>query len=286
MRAGAAKSSALGPSRGAIHPVHGNTQPIGIFDSGIGGFSVLREVRAALPAESVVYVADHRFAPYGVRSLDEVAARSQQISGQLIEAGAKLIIVACNSASAAALRLLRATYPSVPFVGMEPAVKPAAFQSRTGVVAVLATAATFQGELFATVVDRHAAGVSIIPLVGAGLADAVERGDEQSADVKASLAALLSPALDQGMDTLVLACTHYPFLRDAIATITGEAVTVVDPSAPVARQVRRMLELPGMSAPPGNEPHLTLATTGEPGELEGHLGRLDNVPARTLVRRW
>ena len=199
-----------------------DVRPVGVFDSGIGGFSVLTEIRKQLPDESVVYVADHRFAPYGERTLDEVADRSVQVAGQLIEAGAKVVVVACNSASAAALYRMRAAYPDTPFVGMEPAVKPAALRSRSGIVGVLATAATFQGELFASVVDRHASGVEVIRMVGTGLAAAVELGAEDGPEVKATLEMLLGPAIDRGMDTLVLACTHYPFLHRSIASIAGD----------------------------------------------------------------
>jgi glutamate racemase len=245
-------------------------RPIGIFDSGIGGFSVLREVHAMLPTESILYVADHRYAPYGDRTLEEVADRAIQISGQLIEAGVKLVAVACNSASAAALHRLRATYPATPFVGMEPAVKPAALHSTTGVIGVLATAATFQGALFASVVDRHANGVSIVPIVGSGLAAAVEAGNATSPEVKELLRRYLTPALDAGMDTLVLGCTHYSFLGDAIATIAGDSVTVVDPAPAVARQVGRLLEIHGLAAGLDGPGGLRLATTGSPDQLQTH----------------
>ncbi len=149
-------------------------RPIGVFDSGVGGLSVLTEIRHQLPGESVIYVADQRWAPYGSRSLAEVRQRSVQLTGQLIEVGAKVIVVACNSASAAALHHLREVYPDTPFVGMEPAVKPAADRSRSGVVGVLATEATFQGELFATVVDRHSNGAEVVRIIGHRLAELVE----------------------------------------------------------------------------------------------------------------
>jgi len=266
--------------------MHGDARPIGIFDSGIGGFSVLAEMRTLLPAEPMLYVADHRFAPYGERSLEEVAARSVQIAGQLIEAGAKLVVVACNSASAAALVRLRDVYPDTPFVGMEPAVKPAALHSRSGVVGVLATAATFQGRLFASVVDRHGTGVQVISIVGTGLAEAVERGAETDPDVKASLHAMLGPAIDRGMDTLVLGCTHYAFLRDAIATVTGEAVMVVDPADAVARQVARTLDRHGLRAPGCVAASLTLAGTADTDALRAHAAHLLELPETTVFTRW
>jgi glutamate racemase len=265
--------------------MRGNPRPLGIFDSGIGGFSVLREIRNLLPHESIVYVADHRFAPYGERTLGEVADRAIQISGQLIEADAKLVVVACNSASAAALHRLRDFYPDTPFVGMEPAVKPAALHSRTGVIGVLATAATFQGALFASVVDRHANGATIVPIVGSGLAEAVESGIETGPVVKALLRRHLSPALDAGMDTLVLGCTHYSFLGAAIATVAGDAVTVVDPAPAVARQVARLVTTHGLAAGPDGCGGLRLATTGHPDQLEMHaVHRLDLDEPQ--IHRW
>jgi glutamate racemase len=262
----------------------GDGRPIGIFDSGIGGFSVLAEMRTLLPAESLVYVADHRFAPYGDRSLDAVAHRSIQLSGQLIEAGAKVIVVACNSASAAALYALRETYPETPFVGMEPAVKPAALHSASGVVGVLATAATFQGELFASLVDRHGNGVDVLPIVGAGLAALVEAGRESSPEAKETVAELLTPALDRGMDTVVLGCTHYSFLTETIATVTGDRVRIIDPAPAVAQQVARVLDADGVRSVPDRDGRVVVATTGDVEGLGLHVERLLGEVAE--VGRW
>jgi glutamate racemase len=262
----------------------GDSRPIGIYDSGIGGFSVLTEMRARLPADSLVYVADHRFAPYGDRSLDDVAQRSVQLSGQLIEAGAKVIVVACNSASAAALYTLRATYPETPFVGMEPAVKPAALHSESGVIGVLATAATFQGELFASLVDRHGNGAEVLPIVGVGLAGLVEAGEAAGPAAKEAVAQLLTPALDQGMDTLVLGCTHYSFLTDPITTVTGDRVTIIDPSSAVAQQVVRVLDTFSMRAAPDQRGRVLVATTGDVEHLAHHVDRL--LGPVDEVSRW
>lgn len=261
-----------------------DTRPIGIFDSGIGGFSVLAEVRALLPNESLVYVADHRFAPYGDRSLAEVAHRSVQLSGQLIQAGAKVVVVACNSASAAALYTLRDTYPETPFVGMEPAVKPATVHSESGVIGVLATAATFQGELFASLVDRHGNGVEVLPIVGVGLADLVEAGAEATAEAKEAVADLLTPALDRGMDTVVLGCTHYSFLTATIATVTGDRVTIIDPASAVAQQVERVLDADGLRSAPDRRGRVVATTTGDVDRIGVHVERL--LGAVDDVRRW
>jgi glutamate racemase len=262
----------------------GDRRPIGIFDSGIGGFSVLAEVRSRLPAESLLYVADHRFAPYGDRSLDEVARRSVQLSGQLIEAGAKVIVVACNSASAAALYTLRETYPETPFVGMEPAVKPATVHSESGVVGVLATAATFQGELFASLVDRHGNGTEVLPIVGGGLADLVEAGAEATPEAKQAVADLLTPALDRGMDTLVLGCTHYSFLTATIATVTGDRVTIIDPASAVAQQVERVLDADALRSDADRRGRVLVTTTGDVDRVGVHVER--RLGEADEVRHW
>ena len=204
-------------------------RPIGVFDSGVGGLSVLTEIRRQLPAESVIYVADQRWAPYGSRSLAEVRQRSVQLTGQLIEAGAKVIVVACNSASAAALHHLREVYPHTPFVGMEPAVKPAADRSRSGVVGVLATEATFQGELFATVVDRHSNGTEVVRIIGHRLADLVEAGAADGTETKELLARYLEPPLDR-RDGHVGARVHPLRISDArrsaasLATVSRSSI--------------------------------------------------------------
>ena len=263
--------------------VNRDSRPIGMFDSGVGGLSVLREVRAALPGESVVYLADQRFAPYGERSLDEVKERAVQIAGQLLEAGVKTVVVACNSASAAALYSLREQYPETPFIGLEPAVKPAALSSESGVIGVLATKATFQGELFASVVDRHAGDVEVLTCVGNGLVDMVERGDDSSA-VGELLDRYLTPLVEQGMDTLVLGCTHYTFLVDEIRDVVGPDITVVDPAPAVARQVARVVD--GTAAKSGPRGAVTYATTGDPQRFESMIGRLLGEAPTTSPSRW
>jgi glutamate racemase len=261
-------------------------RPIGVFDSGVGGLSVLAEIRRQLPAESAIYVADQRWAPYGSRSLAEVRQRSVQLTGQLIEAGAKVIVVACNSASAAALHHLREVYPRIPFVGMEPAVKPAADRSRTGVVGVLATEATFQGELFATVVDLHSNGAEVLRIVGHRLADLVEDGRAGGTEAKALLALYLATALDLGMDTLVLGCTHYAFLTPTIRSIVGDQVTLVDPAPAVARQVGRVVASAELQAPVGQVPTVVSASTLDPGRLALQIEDLTGVPPEPRPIRW
>ncbi len=264
----------------------GDARPIGVFDSGVGGLSILREITVVLPDESILYVADQQWSPYGRLGIEAVRERAFEVTAGLIAAGAKVVVVACNSASAAALYPLRERYPDTPFVGLEPAVKPAALQSRTGVVGVLATSATFQGELFATVVDRHANHVTVIPQVGAGLAGLVENDGSGTAEARELLAAHLEPMRDAGMDTLVLGCTHYPFLIADIRAVVGDQVDIIDPSPAVARQVRRLLTDAGTTAPPDHLRRIRYTTTGDPERFAYMIERLLGETAQPEPSRW
>ncbi len=194
---------------------------IGIFDSGVGGLSVLKAIRSEMPSEAIVYLADQGHVPYGPRPLEEVRRFSEEISRFLLESGAKLIVVACNAASAAALNYLREKHPSINFVGMEPAVKPAAENSASRVVAVLATPATFQGALYASVVERFGSGVQLLQDTCPGLVEAIEGGDLNGPLVRQILEKALNPMLEKGADTVVLGCTHYPFVIPMIEAISG-----------------------------------------------------------------
>ncbi len=241
--------------------------PIGVFDSGVGGLSILRPLRAQLPAESIVFFADQAHVPYGPRPLDEVQRFSVGITRFLIEQGAKLIVVACNTASAAALQHLRGVFPEMPFVGMEPAVKPAAEQSRTRTVGVLATPATFQGELFASVVERFAQGVRVIPQTLPGLVERIEAGDLDGPETRRIVETAVRPLVAQSVDTLVLACTHYPFVIPLIAEAAGPGVQVIDPSPAIARQAARLLAEAGRLAPGVVAGTTTLVTSGDPSRF-------------------
>jgi glutamate racemase len=222
-----------------------NSSPIGIFDSGIGGLSVWREIARQLPHEDTIYFADQIHIPYGPRSLQEIRSFSEAITRFLLDRGCKLIVVACNAASAAALKQLRATFSETPFVGMEPAVKPAAETTHTGVVGVLATPATFQGELFASVVERFANGVQLVKEVCPGLVQQVEAGRLTTPDTLEMLDRFLQPIRAAGADTIVLGCTHYPFVIEAIRQL-APGVNVIDPAPAVARQVDRVLRERGV----------------------------------------
>jgi glutamate racemase len=248
--------------------------PIGIFDSGVGGLSVLKEIRLQMPSESVLYFADQGHVPYGPRGLVEVRLFSEQITRFLLELGAKVIVVACNAASAAALQYLRQTFPATAFVGMEPAVKPAAESTHSGVVGVLATPATFQGALYASVVERFANGVTILQDTCPGLVARIENGDLDSPATRKILEKALRPMLKQGIDTVVLGCTHYPFVIPLIKRIVGPDVRVIDPAPAVARQAARLLDMAGLRDTSKRSGGLRFFTSGEAARLTIHLPKL------------
>jgi glutamate racemase len=214
---------------------------VGVFDSGVGGLSVVREIMAQQPAHPIIYLADQAHVPYGQRDLAEIRRLAGEVTRFLLAEGARVIVVACNTASAAALHGLRRDFPDVPFVGMEPAVKPAAERTRTGHVGVVATAATFQGELFASLLDRYAGHVVVHTQVCPELVPLVEAGELDSPRARRAVQRYLAPLLAAGIDQLVLGCTHYPFLRPLIEEVAGPGVTVIDPAPAVARQVGRVL---------------------------------------------
>ncbi len=247
---------------------------IGVFDSGVGGLSVWREVVRHLPHEDTLYLADQRHVPYGVRSLDEVRAFAEGITRFLIAQGAKIIVIACNTASAAALHDLRRIFPEVPFVGMEPAVKPAAERSQNGIVGVIATEATFQGELFASLLERYASDVDVLTQVCPGLVDAVESGALDAPETEALLQTCLTPLVEAGIDQLVLGCTHYPFLRPTIQRVVSDNIAIIDPAPAVARQTGRVLARRGLAAAQTRTGHHRFCTSGDPGAFGKLLDRL------------
>jgi glutamate racemase len=242
--------------------------PIGVFDSGIGGLSVYGEVRRRLPTEDVLYLADQGFGMYGEKSLGEVRRRSEQVADFLIDEGAKAVVVACNSASAAALDHLRKRWPAVPFIGMEPAVKPAVELSRHGVIGVLATEATFQGELFASVVNRFARNHEVITRACPGLAAAIESDDPVVDDL---VDEYVGDVVRRGADVVVLGCTHYSLIVARIAERAG-AASVVDPAPAVARQVARIVTDHGLGAAAG-EGAVTFVTTGDKDRFSEQISR-------------
>lgn len=261
-------------------------RPIGILDSGVGGLSVLREIARQLPHEDLLYIADQAHIPYGPRPLDDIRALTLGIIRFLRAQGAKAIVIACNTASAAALYTARAAFSDLPIVGMEPAVKPAAERSRARRVGVLATPATFQGELFASLVERFAQDVEVLPQACPGLVEQVEVGDLDGPQTQALLRTYLNPLLAAGADTLVLGCTHYPFLLPAIAQIAGPQVEVIDPSPAVARQTGRVLAARGLENTPGRQASYTFYTTGDVPTFRALVGRLIGLPGRFIGLTW
>ena len=244
---------------------------IGVFDSGVGGLSVLRAIREQMPNESVIYFGDQGHVPYGSRSMEQIQNFSEGITNFLLEQNAKIIVVACNTASAAALKYLRDKFPDVQFVGMEPAVKPAAEHTRTGKAGVLATPATFQGALYASVVERFANGVELLQSTCPGLVQQIEQGNLDGEETRRILQEALLPMLEKNIDTVVLGCTHYPFVIPLIQRIVGDNVRVIDPAPAVAKQVGRLLEAGGMRSQSSTRGDVKLFTSGDPALLKSML---------------
>ena len=262
-----------------------NSFPIGIFDSGIGGLSVWREIARQLPHEDTLYFADQIHIPYGPRTLEEIRSFSEAITRFLLDRECKLVVVACNAASAAALKHLRTTFPDVPFVGMEPAVKPAAETTHTGVVGVLATPATFQGELFASVVERFANGVQLVKEVCPGLVQQIEAGRLDTPDTLAMLDRFLTPIRAANADTIVLGCTHYPFVIDAIRQL-APGVNVIDPASAIARQVDRVLSERGLLASVERIGQHRFITSGDLDRYQEILQMLVNIETDVIQAQW
>lgn len=216
-------------------------QPIGVFDSGVGGLSVWKEVVALLPHEDIIYFADNANCPYGTKSQQDVIELSDSIVKFFISKNVKLVVVACNTATAAAIDYLRKMY-ELPFVGMEPAVKPAAISTKTKCVGILATAGTLGGKLFKATTERYAADVRVVKQVGTGLVELVESGNQYSSKAEELLIKYVRPMVQKGADHIVLGCTHYPFFRPLVDRIAGEGVTIVDPAPAIARRVKDILE--------------------------------------------
>lgn len=240
--------------------------PLGVFDSGVGGLSVLREIRTRLPHEALIYIADSAHVPYGSKSPEWIIARSRTLGQFLLDHGAKALVIACNTATAAAASTLRSDWPSLPIIGMEPAVKPAVAATRNGIVGVLATVGTVQSARFAALLDDFARDVQVVVQPAPGLAEAVEAGALDTPETRALVAHHLRPLLDAGADTLVLGCTHYPFLKPLIAELAGPDIALIDTGAAVARQVERRLAEKSLLAPAAGQtapPPVRFWTTGD-----------------------
>lgn len=215
--------------------------PVGVFDSGVGGLSVLHEIRTRLPRETLLYLADSGHVPYGEKSPDYIRARCRSIADFLCAQGAKALVVACNTATAAAVGELRDRYPGMPVIGMEPAVKPAAAATRSGVVGVLATTGTLRSARFAALLDRFAAGVRVVTQPCPGLVELIEAGRLDTAETRAVLAGFVAPLLAERCDTVILGCTHYPFIKPLLKQLLPAEVEVIDTGAAVARRLHSLL---------------------------------------------
>lgn len=258
-----------------------NTSAIGVFDSGVGGLSVLREIHRLLPDIPTLYFADQGHLPYGPRSPEEIQRFVEAIVEFLIERGAGVIVIACHTASAVSLIDLRARFPHVPFVGMEPAVKPAAESTKTGVIGVLSTLITANGELYRSVRERFASDVKVITQVAPELVLMVEEGSAEKPESQETIRKLLHPMLDEGADRIVLACTHFPFLKAQLEAVTD--VPLIDPAPAVARQTARVM--PPTIQPSGGEN--VYYTSGDPEAFRAALKRLIGVEdARVVGIRW
>jgi glutamate racemase len=251
-----------------------NRKPVGVFDSGVGGLSVLREIRALLTNEDLLYVADSAYIPYGEKPPAFVRARAIALTQFLLDHDAKAIVVACNTATAIAVAALRARF-NIPIVGMEPAIKPAAIQTRTRSVGVLATSSTLTSEKFASLLARFAGNIAVHVQPCPALVEHVERGDLTSDTTRALVNQYISPLVDRGVDTLVLGCTHYPFLRALIVDAAGPGIELIDPNPAVARELRRQLDRGHLRAPADHHGTERFWTSAEPRDAE-----------RVMIQLW
>jgi len=266
--------------------VSSSSHTIGIFDSGVGGLSVWREIVRQLPHAGTLYFADQAHVPYGPRSAEEILGFTRSITDFLLTQGAQIIVVACNTASGVALRPLRAGYPDVPFVGMEPAVKPAAEHTRNGRVGVIATPTTFQGALFRQLADRFGHDVKIHTQVCPGLVAAVEDSELDTPKTRLLIETCLAPLIASGIDQLVLGCTHYPFLRPAIQQLVGPDVAVIDPAPAVARQTGRLLKERGLTGGRASPAQHTFFTSGPAARLRGMARALVHYEGEVTACTW
>ena len=248
-----------------------NHQPIAVFDSGLGGLTVLRALRDQLPHEDFFYFADTRFLPYGDRPEVFLKERGVLIAQALARRGAKALVIACNTATAAAAEAIRAA-TTLPIVALEPGVKPAAALTKSGVIGVLATTRTLQSERFQRLVAGHANHLKVLPVACPGLAEAIEAGGPESPEVAKLLDTFVAPMATAGVDVVVLGCTHYPWVAEAIASRMPAGIHLLDTGEPVARQLERLLKLSGLLG--GGSGQLTIATSGAPNKVNATVHRL------------
>ncbi len=244
---------------------------IGIFDSGVGGLSVFKEIRKLLPEQSYVYYSDNAHCPYGEKSREYIIDRARTITEFLLSKGCEIIVVACNTATAAAIATLREEYP-LRFIGMEPAIKPAAKATQTGIVGVLATAGTLKATKYIDTRAKWAQGVTIVEHIGQGFVELVEKGILNGPHAESTVSASLKPLLDAGADTIVLGCTHYPFLSETITKVASELyperqITVIDPAPAVARHLVEVMQEEGIQEASEQGFRIELHASGSPDTL-------------------
>lgn len=254
---------------------------IGIFDSGLGGLSVWKEIVSLLPEVPLVYVADSGRCPYGSQPVEDIQAYSREITEFLISQGCELIVIACNTATAAAIKGLRAEF-DLPFVGMEPAIKPAAQATLSKVVGILATAGTFRGQHFQRAREQYAANTELILQVGHGLVEFVENGQLDGPEVESALRSFLEPMVEAGADQIVLGCSHYPFLRPMMEGIVGNQVTIIDPAPAVAEQTVRLWN--ELNATPESVILYSFFTSGDVSSMQRFVTAISNEEVSAVSR--
>jgi glutamate racemase len=253
-------------------------RPIGVLDSGVGGLSVFQEIRRQLPHEDIIYFADSGNCPYGVRTPDEIRDLAESAASFLLKQGAKALVIACNTASTAAVAYLRELWPHIPIVGMVPAVKPAARMTTTGTIGVLATDATGKAPVLLDVIDRFASDVKVLIAAPPGLVEAVEEGRANAPETIAVLKKTVEPMLAEGADALVLGCTHFPFLRPALENILQGRMHLIDSGEAVARQTVRVLEAANLLNPQNRPGRLSCYTSGDLEQARLVIAKLLNLP--------
>lgn len=242
-------------------------QPIGIFDSGVGGTSIWKEITHTLPNEDTIYLADSKYAPYGKRSKAEILQLSIKNTEKLLELGCKIIVVACNTATTNAIKELRSKY-KIPFIGIEPAIKPAAIHTQTKKVGVLATKGTLSSELFAKTSDIYASNIEVIEVIGTGLVELIEQGKINSPEMHELLSSYINPMMKKNIDYLVLGCSHYPYLIPVLSEMLSDQVTIIDSGQAVARQTKAILEKNNLINPNNTLGKHTLYTNGNLSTLQ------------------
>lgn len=257
-------------------------QPIGVFDSGVGGISVLQHIHALLPKEHLIYFADSRYAPYGNRTAEEIQSRCFAISDFLIASGVKAIVVACNTATAAAIHAMRERY-SVPIFGMEPAVKPAAAATKKGIIGVLATVGTLKSAQFAALLESYGRNVQVVTQGCEGLVECIERGELNAAGTRQLLQRYCEPLLREGADTIVLGCTHYPFVKPLIRQIVGDDVVLIDTGFAVAKHVQKRLDELSLLEQQADSGEVEFWTNSQLPDAAVIIERLWGRPARTQI---